>query len=250
MTNLDSILKSRDITLPTKVHLVKAIVFPSHVWIWELDYNESWAPKNWCFWTVVLEKTLESPLDCKEIQSVNPKGNQSWIFIGRTDGGAETPILWTTDAKNWLMEKSLMLDKIESRRKSRWQRMRCFNGITNSMDVSLSELQELVMAGKPGVLQSMGSQRVGHNWVTELNWFIMTYLMTCIYKGELGRRVGRWKVNGCLGLARLVTQVPKDKTAKNKEYDCSSTSNEMTHKKRLDELLSIKFYIKNKKMKS
>lgn len=78
----------------------------------------------------------------------------------------------------------------------------------------------------------------------------MTYLMTCIYKGELGRRVGRWKVNGCLGLARLVTKVPKDKTAKNKEYDCSSTSNEMTHKKRLDELLSIKFYIKKKKMKS
>ena len=94
MTNLDSILKSRDVTLPTKVHLVKAMVFSnSHVWMWELDYKESWVLKNWCFWTVVLEKTLESPLDCKEIQPVHPKGDQSWMFIGRTDVEAETPIL-------------------------------------------------------------------------------------------------------------------------------------------------------------
>ena len=77
----------------------------SHVWMWELDYRESWAPKNWCFWTVVLEKTLESPLDCKEIQRVHPKGNQSWMFIGRTDAEAETPILWPPDAKNWLTGK-------------------------------------------------------------------------------------------------------------------------------------------------
>ena len=92
MTNLDSILKSRDITLPTKVHLVKSMVFfSSHVWMWELDYKDSWVPKNWCFWTVVLEKTLESPLDSKEIQPFHPKGNQSWIFIGRTDDEAETP---------------------------------------------------------------------------------------------------------------------------------------------------------------
>ena len=84
MTNLDSILKSRDVTLPTKVHLVKAMVFSnSHVWMWELDYKESLVPKNWCFWTVVLEKTLESPLDCKEIIPANLKGNQPWIFIGR-----------------------------------------------------------------------------------------------------------------------------------------------------------------------
>ena len=85
--------------MATKVCLVKAIVFP------ELDYKESWAPKNWCFWTVVLEKTLDSPLDCKEIQSVDPKGNQSWIFIGRTDAKAEAPILWPPNAKNWLIEK-------------------------------------------------------------------------------------------------------------------------------------------------
>ena len=106
MINLDSILKSRDVTLPTKVRLVKAMVFSSsHVWMWELDYKESWVLKNWCFWTVVLEKTLESPLDCKEIQPVHPKWNQSWIFIGRTDAKAETPILWPPDMKNWLIGK-------------------------------------------------------------------------------------------------------------------------------------------------
>ena len=77
----------------------------SHVWMWELDYKESWALKNWCFWTVVLQKTLESPLDCKEIQPVHPKGNQSWVFIGRTDIEAETPILWWHDAKNWVIWK-------------------------------------------------------------------------------------------------------------------------------------------------
>ena len=77
----------------------------SHVWMWELEYKESWAPKNWCFWTVVLEKTLESPLDCKEIKPVNPQGDQSWIFIGRTDAEAETPILWPSDARNWLIGK-------------------------------------------------------------------------------------------------------------------------------------------------
>ena len=103
MTNLDSVLKSRDIILVTKVHLVKATVFP--VVMWELDNKENSAPKNWCFWTVVLEKTLESLLDCKEIQSVHPKGDQSWVFIGRTDAKAETPILWLPHAKSWLIGK-------------------------------------------------------------------------------------------------------------------------------------------------
>ena len=106
MITLDSILKSRDITLPTKVCLVKAMgFFSSHVWMWELDCKESWAPKNWCFWTVVLEKTLESPLDYKEIQPVHPKGEQSWVFIGRTDAEAETLILWPPDANSWLIWK-------------------------------------------------------------------------------------------------------------------------------------------------
>ena len=104
MTNLDSIFKSRDITLPTKVCLVKAMVFSSsHVWMWELNCEESWALKNLCFWTVVLEKTLESPLDYKEIQPVHSKGDQSWVFIGRTDAKAETPILWPPDEKSWLI---------------------------------------------------------------------------------------------------------------------------------------------------
>ena len=105
MTNLDSILKSKGITLPTKVHLIKAVFSSSRVWMWELDYKESRVPKNWYFWAVVLEKTLESSLDCKEIQPVNPKGNQSWIFIGRTDAGAEAPILWPPDSKSWLIWK-------------------------------------------------------------------------------------------------------------------------------------------------
>ena len=106
ITNLDSILKSRDITLPTKLHLVKAMVFSSsHVWMWEWDYKERSAWKNWCFWTVVLEKTLESPLDCKEIRPVHPKGNQPWTFIRRTDAETEAPKLWPPDGTNWLIWK-------------------------------------------------------------------------------------------------------------------------------------------------
>ena len=103
MTNLDSTLKSRDITLPTKVHLVKPMVFPVVMYGCESWTKESWAPRNWCFWTVVLGKTLESPSDNKEIQPVHPKGNQSRIFIARTDAEAETPLLWPPDGKNWLI---------------------------------------------------------------------------------------------------------------------------------------------------
>ena len=119
MTNLNT-LKSRDITLPTKVHKVKVIYgfSISHVWMWELDHKEGWGPKNWCFWTVVLEKTLESPLTCKEI---NPKGSQSWIFIRRTDAALKLlyfgHLMWRTDS----LEKTLMLGKIEGRRRrGRW----------------------------------------------------------------------------------------------------------------------------------
>ena len=135
----------------------------SHVWMWELEYKESWGLKNWCFWTVVLEKTLESPLDCKEIKPVHPKGDQSWVFIGRTDAKAETPILWPPNVKNCLIGKYHDVGKIEGGRKRVWQRMKLFDGITNSIDMSLNKLQELVMP------QSMGLQRVRHDWVNELN---------------------------------------------------------------------------------
>ena len=113
MTNLDSILKSRDISLPTKVHLVNLWIYSSRVWMWELDHKDSWMGKNWCFWTVVLEMTLASPLDCKEIKSVHPKGDQSWVSIGRTDTEAKAPILYLHDVirkdpdatKDWRWEE-------------------------------------------------------------------------------------------------------------------------------------------------
>ena len=141
----------------------------SDVWMWELDYKESWAPNNWHFWTVVLEKTLESPLDCKEIQSVHPKGNQSWIFTGRTDAEAETPILWPPDAKNWLIWKDPDAGKDWGQEEK---------GMTEDKMIGWHhwldrhELEQALTGGwwtgRPGVLQSMGLQRVRHDWATEL----------------------------------------------------------------------------------
>ena len=141
----------------------------SHIWMWELDYSESWALMNWCFWTVVLEKTLESLLDCK-IKPVNPKWNQFRIFIGRTDAEAEVPILWPPDGKNWLIGKDPDIGKD-------WKQEE--KGMTED-DVWMTSLTQWIWVwasserwrrtGRPGVLQFMGSQRVRHDWATELNW--------------------------------------------------------------------------------
>ena len=141
-----------------------------HVWMWKLDCEESWVLKNWCFWTALLEKTLESPLDCKEIQPAHPKGDQSWVFIGRTDAEAETPILWPPREKSWLIGK----DPDDGRD---WRQEE--KGLTG-WDGWMASLTRWTWVwvnsgswwwtGRPGVLQFMGSQRVEHDWETELNW--------------------------------------------------------------------------------
>ena len=165
-----SVLKSRDITLSRKVHLVKAMVFPV-----VMCGCESWTikevPKNWCFWIVVLEKTLESPLDCKEIQPVHPEGDQSWVFIRKTDAEAETPILWPPHAKSWLVGRDPHAGRGWGQEKK---------GMTEDEMVGWHHQLNVQWfrwtpgwwwwTGKPGMLQFMGSQRVGYDWVTELNW--------------------------------------------------------------------------------
>ena len=151
------------------MHLVKAMVFPVVMYGCE-SWIISWARKNWCFWTVVLEKTLESPLDCKEIQPVHPKGNKFWMFIGRTDTEAETPIFQPPDMQNWLIWKDPDVGKDwrqEEKGETGWDGWMA--SLTQQTWVWVGS-GSWWWTGKPGMLQSMGSQGVGHDWVTELNW--------------------------------------------------------------------------------
>ena len=171
MTNLDSILTRQRHYFTNKGPSSQSYGFSSsHVWMWELDYRESWAPKNWCFWTVVLEKTLESPLDCKELQPVHPKGNPSWMLIGRTDAEAETLILWPPDVKNRVFGKDPDAGKDWRREEKGMSEDKMVGWHDHSMDMSLSRVWELVMDRETWRAAVHGLQRVRHDWATELNW--------------------------------------------------------------------------------
>ena len=170
MTNLDnSIIKKQRHYFANKGPSSQDYGFSSgHVWMWELDYKENWTQKNWCIWTVVLEKTLESSLDCKEIQPVRPKGDQFWVFIGRTDAEAETPILWPTAAKSWLIWKDPGAGKNWGEGANKG-----WNGWMASQTQWTwvwVESGSWWWTGRPGVVQFIMSRRVRHRWATELNW--------------------------------------------------------------------------------
>ena len=151
--------------MPTKVRLVKAMVFPVVMYGCESwTIKKSWAPKNCCFWTVVLEKTFQSPLDCKEIQPVHSEGDQPWDFFGRIDAKAETPVLWPPHAKSWLLGKDSDAGRDWGQEEKGWMA-----SLTRWMWVWVNS-GSWWWTGRPGVLRFMGSQRVGHDWVTELNW--------------------------------------------------------------------------------
>ena len=180
MTNLDSTSKIRDITLPTKFCLVNS----SHIWVWELDYKEIWAPKYWCFWTVVLEKMLESPLDCKESnpsipKEISPESSLNGLRL-KLKFQYFGHLMWKPDS----FEKTMILGKIEGGKRRGQQKMRCLDDITNSMDMSLFKLQELLMDMEAWNAAVHGnSQRVRHDWVTDLNWTELKELITPLHGG-------------------------------------------------------------------
>ena len=215
MTNIDSIIKKQRHYFFNKGPSSQGYGFSSiHIWRWELDYKESWALKNWCFWTVVLEKTLESPLDCKEIQPVHPKGDRSWVLMGRT---LKLQYFGHLMQRGESFDKPLMVEKIEGRRGRGRQRMRWLDGITNSMDMGLGRLGSWLWTGRPDVLQFVGSQRVGHDWATELNWASALSFWVSLFPKTRGyNRFAKWgkstvwfpawqapRYAGCIPLLRI-----------------------------------------------
>ena len=166
----------------------------SHVWMWELDHKQGWALKSWCFWTVVLEKTFESPLNYKEIQPIHSKLNQSWIFIGRTDAEAEASVVCLLMQRADSLEKTLMLGKIEGRRRRDHQRMRWLDGIADSVDMSLSKLQDMVK--DRGAWRS-AVHGVAKSWTWLSNWMMTAVINQTLRKYKYPReyQAGVWKLD-------------------------------------------------------